>query len=580
MTAERKPRTATLRTLAGVGVFALSLGMALSFLFGSAGGQPRLIPDKWLNQDGSFYYLTLRTLVDHGSFAQDATQPRSWYEQDLQWNRTLNADWSDVCVGREGHWYPKHSVLMPLFTVPLFYAFDAWGALILNILCLALIPVIGYRIALKFAPWGAALAAAAVLATSAFLSNQAYGYSNDLFYAVFVLLAFDAAFDEQPVASGVWFSLSVFAKATNAIVLPGLALAFLLRKDTRGLIRFAVGATPVTLVFAALNTWMYGAPWHTGYNHILVRVNGQQGFHDHAQDFDWARWLFHVRERLVAPQGSNTFNMWDRYKLGFLAAPGALVALWRAPKRAVPLLLGAFLPLLLLAPFQYFRVEFLNPSVGLCVALTACLLWPHVKAPAPEPKPPPRVRWARLGPAVAAVILLVASGVRAATTVHGDYFERHLNDAKVFAGPIPCDYFNWQVQRWECANFDRGNDDVMTGRSLRGLPRFGGKPEPLLSLAPPLLRAPRTITYSNVPLTQKLQVRYGLRDGTVARGQVVFNVHLPNQSPIAMPLGPPGELETAELDTSAFAGQTVDVTFEVNGSAPGGPPVFFDGRPL
>ena len=107
------------RTYAQFAVFMLALVLALAFVFGhDAGGNARFTPDKWLNKDGSFYYLTLRTLVDRHTLAQDQTQPRSWYEQDLRWNRTLNADWSDVAVGREGHWYPKHAILMPLATVP------------------------------------------------------------------------------------------------------------------------------------------------------------------------------------------------------------------------------------------------------------------------------------------------------------------------------------------------------------------------------------------------------------------------------------------------------------------------------
>jgi hypothetical protein len=477
---------------------------------------------------------------------------------------------------------------MPLATVPLFYAFDAYGALILNLLCLALLPVLGYRIALRVAPWGAALAAAALFASSAFLTEQAYGYSNDLFYAVLVLLAFERAFAEKPIASGIWFSLAVFAKATNAVLLPALALAFLLRKDVRGLIRFAVGAAPGILLFAGLNTWMYGAPWHTGYNHILVRVNGAQAFHDHAQDFDWAHGWTWVKARLVAPQGSNTFNMWDRAAFWFLAAPGALIALVRAPKIALPLLLGVALPLLSLAPFQFFRVEFLNASVGLSVAFIAALLVPWVKAPKPEVRPPPRVRWDRLGPALALLVLVVASVARAALPHGGGYFERHLLDAKVtLGGQLPCDYFNWQVQRWECATYDQGRDAWMTGRSLNGLPKLDGKPFRAIALTPhPSARGPngaqpvgRRIAYPAVPLGHALELRYGLREGEPSRGNLQFRV-LIDGVPTELPLGGPGELKTATIDTTARAGQPAEVAFEVTSDSPSGDAtVYFDGDP-
>lgn len=568
------------RTYAGAALFMLALVLSLAFVFGhEANGQTRFAPDKWLNKDGTFYYLTLRTLVDHGTLAQDQTQPRSWYEADLPWNKTLNADWSDVAVGRAGHWYPKHPILMPLFTVPLFYAFDAYGALILNLLCLALLPVLAYRIALRVAPWGAALAAAALFASSAFLTEQAWGYSNDLFYAALTLLAFERAFAEKPISSGIWFSLAIFAKATNAVLLPAFALIFLMRRDVRGLIRFAIAMVPGCVLFAGLNTWMYGAPWHTGYNHILVRVNGHQDFHDHAQDFDWAHWWNWVKARLVAPQGSNGFNMWDRAPFWFLAAPGALVALVRAPKVAAPLLLGAVAPLLLLAPFQFFRVEFLNATVGLSIPFIAALLVPWAKAqPLPAPQPA-KVRWDRLGPVIAVVILGAAAGVRAAVPHRGGYFEQHLTDAKVMLGPFPCDYFNWQGQRWECSYFDRGNDELMTGRTLGKLPRFGNVPQDAIAIAPPALRASRSITYPNVPLGKTLEVHYGYRDGTQPRGHEQLRVIVGGQQVQDLPLGASGEWKVATIDTAARAGQKADVSFEIASDVPGDTPVYFDGDP-
>lgn len=569
------------RTYAGFAVFALSLILALTFVLGrDASGTPRMVPDKWLNKDGTFYFLTLRTLVDHRTLIQDQTQPRSWYEADLNWNRNLPPDWSDVAVGRGGHWYPKHPILMPLATVPLFLAFGAYGPLLLNLLCLALLPVLAYRLGLRVAPWGAALAAAALFASSAFLTEQGYGYSNDLFYALLVLLAYDAAFGERPIPAGIWFSLSVFAKSTNALFALPLGLCFLLRRDLRGLLRFAIAAAPGLALYAGLNTWMFGAPWRTGYNAVLVRINGHQELHDVARDFDWAHFGRLLHERLISPAGtSNTFNMWDRAPWCFLALPGAVVALWRAPKLALPLLLGIVPLTLLLAPFQYFRTEFLNAPVALAVPLIAALLVPWVKRPAPLPAPSPaRVRWDRLGPVIALAVLGLASGVRALIPDRGGYLEHHLTDARVQLGPIPCDYFNWQVQRFECSNFDRGQDEVMTGRSLRGLPRFGGRPEPLLSLAPHPLRAARRIAWADFPFQKQLELRYGLADGNTPRGHITFRAFIKGAVQ-ELPLGAPGELKTVELDTAALAGQRGEVAFEVASDAGGDVPVYLDGSP-
>jgi hypothetical protein len=563
-------------------VFMLALVMALSFLAGREGSGRRFVPDKWLNKDGTFYFLTLRTLWDKHTLSQDDTQPRSWYEQNLGWNNNLPPDWSDVAIGRDGRYYPKHPILLPVATLPFFWAFDAYGALLINVLCLVLLPVFAYRIARRMAPWGAAAAAAALFASSDYLSGQAYGYSNDLFTGILVVVAFERAFAGAAGLAGLFFGLSVFAKATDAVFLPGLALVFVMNKDWRGLMRAAIFAAVPIAIFAALNWWMYGAPWHTGYNHILFRQNGMQAYHDHGQDFDWANYGRHLLDVLWHP---GQFGMYDRAFFWLFALPGAVVALVRAPKLAVPLLLGIVAPVLVLAPFKYFRVEFLDGAVGLSMGFIAALLVPWAKAPSADDTSksaaagPGQVRWDRLGPVAALGVLLISGVVRAAIPSHEGYFNKQLTSARATLGQIPCDYFNWQVQRWECSNYDQGRDELMIGRSLVEKPRFGGKPQNLIEMSPHPSHQPKRLTYEGLLWGDKLQIHYGLRDGSMPRGHESFVVYL-NDQPHPLALGNAGELLTEDIDTSAMKGQVGKVAFEITSDAPIDAGVYFDGGPI
>jgi hypothetical protein len=557
-------------------LFALAMFMAVSFLMGKNGG-PQLVPHKWLNKDGTFYYLTLRTLADHGTLAQDHTQPRSWYEQDLHWNRELPPDWSDVAVGREGHWYPKHPVLLPLVTLPFYWAFDAWGALLVTLLCLAMIPVLSYRIGRNLVPWWAAAASAAVLASSTYLYDQSYGYSNDLFCGFLVCLAFERAFARAPEQAGVVFGLAVFGKFTNALFLPGLVMVYAMEREWRAVARAAQFALGPLGVLVALDTWMYGAPWKTGYSLILYRHNGEQAMHDHAQDFDWAGTWSHLETGLWTPGRD---SMRTRAPFWLWALPGIAVALWKKPRVAVPLLVGALPLTVFVAPFKFYRVEFLDGVTGLWVPFIAAVVLVAVKAPVRYAAPVSRVRWARIGAALAALVLGGGAVVRAATQPERGYFSAHLTDAHNFIGnapSVPCDYFNWQVQRWECSNFDRGTDAWMTGRSLSHPPRFSnavGKQD-LIELVPN--PTTRRLVYESVPLTGALRLTFGLREGT--RSPRVRFVVKVNGQPTELLLEAVGTLKTQSIDTSAQAGQLGTVELEVSGQgADAG--VFFDGGPV
>lgn len=557
--------------LTGLLLVAMTLWLSVAWLREPMNGGTRLVPHKWLQQDGSFYYLTLRGLVDDLSLRQDQLQPRSWYELELGFNHDLPADWSNVSVGTDGHWYPKHGVLWPFAAIPAWLVFDAWGALGMNLLCLVLLPWLTFRIGRHLVPWWAAAVAAGVFGASPYLVHQAYFFSNDLFYAALVLGAVERALAKREGASGLLFGLAVFAKLTNAVLLPGLLLLLWGRAGPGWLKRFVLGALPPLVVFAALNTACYGAPWLTGYSRILVRQGGAQTLHDHARDFDWAHTVDLVRDLVWTRRGD--FGMHDRAPFWHWAALGIPFLLWRAPRLALGLLWMVVSTTVFHAPFKHFRVEFLNFAVALSMPFAAAPLLLLMKLPELPTSPVSRVKWSRLGPALFALYLLIGLPARYVVEPRGQWGERHLRDATTTLGAYPCDYFNWQMERFEC--FAQGRDELMVGRRLQRGVTFKGARENLITWKPHPSRQAWKMAWPAFSYGQKLAVRYGFAEGEQPNGELRF-VALVGDQAIPLPLPPPGELHEELIDTAALAGKGGPLAFTFQSANPENAALSFD----
>jgi hypothetical protein len=224
------------------------------------------------------------------------------------------------------------------------------------------------------------------------------------------------------VLAGLAFGLGVWTRPLMAAMLPGLLLV--VPRSRPAMRRFIAGGIPVALAMAAVQWWLYGSPWRTGYGGTaglfttanIVRHLGA-----------YAKWVVMAHSPL------------------FLAALG--LGLWRAPRR---LAVGAVVGLLTgLVPYlfnlQFFDdfdvVRYLLPGLIPCLIVATMGVTAVVRR---------RVR----APAVALVVLGLAAAVAAAshTVVAGtatfqlqqqesryvavaDWFRTHTpTDTVVFAG--------------------------------------------------------------------------------------------------------------------------------------------------
>jgi hypothetical protein len=157
---------------------------------------------------------------------------------------------------------PKHSVLMPILSVPFFAAFGKVGFLIFNLLQLFAL-IVGIAELAGGGLSGRLLALAAYLTTP--LLFYTYNYSPDVLSTALFVWSYVCAIDGRLVLGGFLAGLAVWAKVYLALFLLPLALVVLPR-GWRGTILCAVAALVAALPMLAINLWIFGSPLISGYD--------------------------------------------------------------------------------------------------------------------------------------------------------------------------------------------------------------------------------------------------------------------------------------------------------------------------
>ncbi|MHB8420067.1 MAG: hypothetical protein ACYDCL_18485 [Myxococcales bacterium] len=528
----------------------------------------RYSPDRWLYRDGSFYFNTVRGIVENGSLDQSHLHPRSWFNGKLGWNYDLTDDWSNVSVGRDGTtWYPKHPLLMPILSVPFYLAFGDVGTLVFNVLCAALATLLAAELACAFtARWAASLIGFGIGAVP-LIVREAYGFNNDLFYATLVVGAAVCLANRQLVRGGLLAGFAVFAKITNVFFLVPFGLWALATRDRKLVGRFAAACSVGILVTLIVNWVLFGAPWITAYHRVLIVHHGAQEIQPHTRLFHrdfwtglralwgWPEWR--------DPQGRGLMAVFPAYLPALL---GTGVLAWRRRfVEAAVFLFALGWPLLFFAKYDWYRDDFCDPVYFLCAAPLAA--WAGLFfAPAPEPATPARLwRWG-LGGTAGCLALLIAGRGALALAHRGPYtLVGDVKHAEVFLGDIPCDYFNNQVHRWECSGFDRGSEWLMTGVTLDGAPVFDGRERTMIALNPHPQGLPRRLIF-HVPMGRSFTLWHGIPDGAPAGLPVDLRVVIDGQ-PVAHETDDGPGLRRLDLDTSRFQAGRHDLELDVTGSA-------------
>jgi hypothetical protein len=101
---------------------------------------------------------------------------------------------------------------------------------------------------------------------------------SDIPSLVCFLAAYIFYFDSKrkDFLAGFFFGLSLFFRVANAVMILPFILGQILNavktKKAAGLAAFFAGLLPFAILAAAYNTWIYGAPWLTGYSEVFTGV--------------------------------------------------------------------------------------------------------------------------------------------------------------------------------------------------------------------------------------------------------------------------------------------------------------------
>jgi hypothetical protein len=268
-------------------------------------GPGRLDHPTFLIGDCAYYRATLVSLLeDHdlnvGNNLSDERYPQS----------------GNVAQGKTGAFYPKHPILLAVAALPFYAVAGDIGLLAFNLAQLGALLLVMWIGARRYASDTISFALLLWFAFGTLLRPVAYNFAPDVLSTLLVAGAVVALLYDRSVIAGVLLGLSVWAKWTNAMFFPVAVATLAARRDWRQLVRFGVAAALPVAGLLGLNWHMFGSPFVTPYDRVLVAVN--------------QRWALEPSHRtfFTVPFWRGLWTQLSHPRLGLIvAAPPFLIAL-------------------------------------------------------------------------------------------------------------------------------------------------------------------------------------------------------------------------------------------------------------
>jgi hypothetical protein len=342
---------------------AVAMGLVLLLLV-VAEAASLYVPSTWIQRDGRFYTNVNVTLVEDGSVDQ-SQWAASWYERDLGWNRSLDAAWSNVARGANGERVPKHPILMPVLSTPLYWAFGLNGLLAFNLLCFAVAGAAAFAFARRYASPGAALIAAGAFLLATGIRSHVYDYHVDVLLLALWLAGLAALHARRGLIAGVLIAMAVMLKPTTIVLAPAAAL---LAKPGWRPFGWAIFGGAIALgAWAVKNTLVFGQPHWAGYNRMLVVEDGET--------------VLAQVDAFSVPLREGLQNLWNghygvrhRMPLGLVGLVGLALLGRRRPLTVLAVLGTVAIAIALFATYLWYGDRFLWPALALALPGLALLL--------------------------------------------------------------------------------------------------------------------------------------------------------------------------------------------------------------
>ena len=276
---------------------------------------------------------------------------------------------SNVARGRHGEYYPKHPIVLAVAALPFYAVAGDLGLLAFNLAQLAALVLVMWIGARRYVAPAVALGLVLWYAFGTLLRPAAYNFAPDVLSTLLVAGAIVALLGARTVAAGVLLGLSLWAKWTNAVFVPVALVWLAARRDWRSLARFGAGVAAPVAGLLALDWHMFGSPFVTPYDRVLVAQH--------------QRWVLEPSHRtfFTVPFWSGLWTQISDRNAGLVvAAPPVLlalpgfVALYRRA-RADALLVGAacLAQLATFAKYEQWNVSSYGPRFLLSVVALSAL---------------------------------------------------------------------------------------------------------------------------------------------------------------------------------------------------------------
>jgi hypothetical protein len=321
-------------------------------------GAGRLDHPTFLIGDCAYYRATLVSLLEDRDLDVENNLVRERYSLP-----------SNVSRGRHGEFYPKHPILLAVAALPFYVVAGDIGLLAFNLAQLAALVLVIWIGARRYATNEVALAIVLWYAFGTMLRPVAYNFAPDVLSTLLITGAMVALLYGRSAVAGALLGLSLWAKWTNVIFVPIALAAPVVRRDWRSLGRLCAGAAAPVAGLLALNWHMFGSPFVTPYDRVLIVQNRRWAIEPSHRTFFTVPFWSGLWTQLTDRQSGLVFAA----PPVLLAAPG-LIAIFRQARGEALLIGGACVAqLAMFAKYDQWNVSSYGPRFLLSVVALSAL---------------------------------------------------------------------------------------------------------------------------------------------------------------------------------------------------------------
>jgi hypothetical protein len=185
-----------------------------------------------------------------------------------------------------------------------------------------------------------------------------------------VTAAFVALLYRHAPLAGVLLGLAIWSKWTNIVFLPLPGLFLLQRRDLRSFIGYGIAAALPIAGLLLLNQHMFGSPFITPYDHVLIREHGKFVIQpSHRTFFNMPFW-----DGLWTQLTDKQLGLFEACPPILLAPLGAFLLARRAPAEALLLFGACAAQLATFAKYEQWQAASYGPRFLLSVVTLGALL--------------------------------------------------------------------------------------------------------------------------------------------------------------------------------------------------------------